>query len=58
MLANKTDWDVIVVGAGPAGLATAKSIVESSATTLVVEEHPAIGIPVQCGEVFHRYLLD
>jgi digeranylgeranylglycerophospholipid reductase len=58
MLDNETDYDIIVVGAGPAGLAAAKSAVENRAKTLVVEEHSSIGTPVQCGEVFHRYLLD
>ncbi|ODS40049.1 MAG: hypothetical protein A7315_09765 [Candidatus Altiarchaeales archaeon WOR_SM1_79] len=43
-------YDVVVVGAGPAGLASAKSAVEHGAKVLVVEDHAAIGTPVQCGE--------
>ncbi|MDI6707736.1 MAG: NAD(P)/FAD-dependent oxidoreductase [Candidatus Thermoplasmatota archaeon] len=58
MLANKAEYDIIVVGAGPAGLAAAKLTAELGAKTLIIEEHPSIGTPVQCGEVFHRYLLD
>ena len=46
----KSQYDVIVVGAGPAGLASAKSAVENGMDVLVVEDHPAIGVPVQCGE--------
>jgi digeranylgeranylglycerophospholipid reductase len=45
-----SSYDVIVVGAGPAGLAAAKSAVEHGAKVLVLEDHAAIGTPVQCGE--------
>ncbi|UCE73362.1 MAG: NAD(P)/FAD-dependent oxidoreductase [Methanomassiliicoccales archaeon] len=45
-----SSYDVIVVGAGPAGLASAKSAVEHGAKVLVIEDHAAIGTPVQCGE--------
>jgi len=34
-------YDVVVVGAGPAGLASAKSAVEHGAKVLVVEDHAA-----------------
>jgi digeranylgeranylglycerophospholipid reductase len=43
-------YDVIVVGAGPAGLASAKSAVDHGAKVMVIEDHSAIGTPVQCGE--------
>ncbi len=45
-----SSYDVIVVGAGPAGLASAKSALEHGAKVLVLEDHAAIGTPVQCGE--------
>ena len=45
-----SSYDVIVVGAGPAGLASAKSAVDHDAKVLLVEDHAAIGTPVQCGE--------
>ena len=50
-------YDVIVVGAGPGGLASAKSCAENGLKTLLIEEHPAIGAPVQCGEIFHVSML-
>ncbi|MDI6916230.1 MAG: NAD(P)/FAD-dependent oxidoreductase [Thermoplasmatales archaeon] len=50
-------YDVVVVGAGPAGLASAKSCAENGLKTLLIEEHPAIGTPVQCGETFHVSML-
>ncbi|TAH69110.1 MAG: NAD(P)/FAD-dependent oxidoreductase [Anaerolineaceae bacterium] len=42
------DWDVIVIGAGPAGCFTAKSIALSGFKVLILEEDQEIGFPVQC----------
>ncbi|MDI6916233.1 MAG: NAD(P)/FAD-dependent oxidoreductase [Thermoplasmatales archaeon] len=52
------EYDVVVVGAGPAGLASAKSCAENNLKTLIVEEHPAIGTPVQCGEALARFVFE
>lgn len=41
------DCDFLVAGGGPVGL-TFASLVAKKARTLVLEEHPAIGEPVQC----------
>ncbi len=41
-------YDVVVVGAGPAGSAAARSCAEHGLKTLLVEEHAAVGYPVQC----------
>jgi digeranylgeranylglycerophospholipid reductase len=50
-------YDVAVVGGGPAGLASAKAAAEAGAKVIVFEEHPAIGTPVQCGELLSRSAL-
>jgi digeranylgeranylglycerophospholipid reductase len=42
------EYDVIVVGAGPAGSTAAKAAVELKAKTILLEEHPVIGIPTHC----------
>ena len=42
------EWDVIVIGAGPAGCFTAMQIVPSGFKVLIIEEHQEIGWPVQC----------
>ncbi len=41
-------YDVIVIGAGPAGSAAASECAKSGLTTLCIEEHGTIGYPVQC----------
>ncbi|MBU5689965.1 MAG: NAD(P)/FAD-dependent oxidoreductase [Candidatus Aenigmatarchaeota archaeon] len=52
-----TDFDVIVIGAGPAGCKTAELIAGNGYKVLVVEEHDEIGKPVQCtGIDSHRIL--
>jgi geranylgeranyl reductase family protein len=41
-------YDVIVVGAGPAGSAAAAECARNGLKTLCIEEHGTIGYPVQC----------
>jgi digeranylgeranylglycerophospholipid reductase len=41
-------YDVIVVGAGPAGSAAACECAKSGLATLCIEEHGTVGYPVQC----------
>jgi geranylgeranyl reductase family protein len=41
-------YDVIVVGAGPAGCRTAELIAKKGYDVLVLEEHSTVGKPVQC----------
>jgi geranylgeranyl reductase family protein len=41
-------YDVIVIGAGPAGSAAAAECARSGLRTLCIEEHGTIGHPVQC----------
>ncbi|WFN35372.1 NAD(P)/FAD-dependent oxidoreductase [Methanogenium sp. S4BF] len=41
-------YDVIVVGAGPAGSAAARYCAASGLRTLMIEEHASVGYPVQC----------
>ncbi len=42
------NYDVVVVGAGPAGAMAAKYAAQNGARTLLIEEHASIGSPVQC----------
>src|SRR5918993_837906 len=45
---NPTVRDVAIVGAGPAGLITARNLAAAGHDVVVLEEHPEIGIPVHC----------
>jgi digeranylgeranylglycerophospholipid reductase len=50
-------YDVAVIGAGPAGCMAAKYAAKCGASALLLEEHKAIGWPVQCaGLLGHRAL--
>lgn len=42
------NYEVVVVGAGPAGAIAAKYAALNGAKTLLIEEHASIGSPVQC----------
>jgi len=43
-------YDVVVVGAGPAGSITAKTAAEKGLDVLLIERNPEIGVPVKCAE--------
>jgi digeranylgeranylglycerophospholipid reductase len=43
-------FDVVVVGAGPGGSLAARFAAEGGARTLLVDQRPELGQPVQCGE--------
>jgi geranylgeranyl reductase family protein len=40
--------DVVIVGAGPAGLIAARQLAGRGHDVVVLEEHPAIGVPAHC----------
>jgi len=47
-------YDVVVVGSGPAGSATARFAAESGAKVLIIERRQEVGVPVLCGEGISR----
>ncbi len=48
------NFDIIVIGAGPAGSAAAYTAAQHGVSVLLLEEHPKIGIPVVCAEGISR----
>jgi digeranylgeranylglycerophospholipid reductase len=44
------EYDVIVVGAGPAGLRASKKLAEAGLSVLCLDRKQEIGVPKQCGE--------
>lgn len=47
---NDQCYDVIVVGAGPAGSSAAKAAAEKGLTVLLIERELEVGVPDKCGE--------
>lgn len=44
------EYDVVVVGAGPAGSNAAYECAKNGLKVIMLEEDPIVGVPVQCGE--------
>jgi digeranylgeranylglycerophospholipid reductase len=44
------NYDIVVVGAGPAGSVTSKYAVQAGAKVIMLEKRQEIGAPVRCGE--------
>jgi digeranylgeranylglycerophospholipid reductase len=53
----KTEYDVLIIGAGPGGAMAAKTAAEQGLSVLMVEKRPAIGTPVRCAEGVGKELL-
>lgn len=51
-----TDWDVLVVGAGPAGSSAAEAAARNRARTLLVDAKTRIGEPNHCAEFVPKQL--
>lgn len=53
----KDEYDVIVVGAGPAGSIAARTAAEKGCSVLLVEKRQEIGDPVRCGEACNKNII-
>jgi len=47
---TKSKYDVVVVGAGPAGASAARRAAETGNQVLLIEKKREVGVPIQCGE--------
>lgn len=50
-------YDIVVVGAGPAGSMAARSAAKSGAKVLILDKRHELGVPVQCGEALNEEVL-
>jgi len=50
----KNAYDVVVIGAGPAGSIAARTTAQAGLATLLIEKRQEIGSPVRCGEAVGR----
>lgn len=54
----KNNYDIVIVGAGPAGSTAAKSAADNGADVLMVDKRRELGVPVQCGEALSEHVLE
>ena len=55
---KEMEYDVVVVGAGPAGSVSARYAALNGASVLMIEKRQEIGSPVRCGEGIAKRWLD
>ncbi len=53
-MVNSKSYDVVVIGAGPAGSIVARNLAAKGYSVLLAEKRPVIGVPVRCGEATGR----
>ncbi len=53
----KENYDIVVVGAGPAGSTSAYSAAKGGARVLMIDRRRELGAPVQCGEALSEVAL-
>ncbi len=53
----KNNYDILVIGGGPAGALAATAAAEAGLSACLVEKRPAIGAPVRCAEGIGKELL-
>jgi digeranylgeranylglycerophospholipid reductase len=49
-------YDIVVVGAGPAGSSAAKAAAQRGARVLLIDRRQRIGVPVQCAEFVTQWI--
>jgi len=55
--ASPTDfYDIVIIGAGPAGSSAAQAAAQRGAKVLLVEQRQRIGVPVQCAEFVPQWI--
>ena len=52
----KESYDIVVVGAGPAGSSAAQAAAQRGAKVLLIDRRQRIGVPVQCAEFVPQWI--
>lgn len=52
----KSSYELIVIGAGPAGSSAARAAAQRGAKVLLVDRRQRVGIPVQCAELVTQWI--
>jgi len=50
------DYDIVIIGAGPAGSSAAKAAGQRGAKVLLIDRRQRIGVPVQCAEFVPQWI--
>ena len=50
-----SEYDAIVIGAGPAGCTAAKVAAERGLKVIILEQHKEVGVPQHCGGNFYSH---
>jgi flavin-dependent dehydrogenase len=51
-----SSYDLIVIGAGPAGSSAARAAAQRGAKVLLIDQRQRIGLPVQCAELISKWI--
>lgn len=54
---QKTDYDILIVGSGPAGATTARIAAQAGLKTLLIDKKQELGAPIQCSGAVSRHAL-
>ncbi len=49
-------YDIVIVGAGPAGSSAARAAAQAGAKVLLMDRRQSIGVPVQCAELVTQWI--
>ena len=49
-------YDIVIIGAGPAGSSAAQAAAQKGARVLLIDRRQRIGIPVQCAEFVPQWI--